>query len=304
MIHRYQYRDIVWIDLESPTEAEVKALIEQFHLNPLVGKELHTPTPKPRVELYQDFIYLILHFPAFRHSHSKGVQQEIDFIIGHKFIITTHYDMIDPLHDFSKVFEVNSILDKGHMGDHAGFIFYYMIAHLYKALSHELDSISTSLKIIEDGVFKGKEREMVLSLSNVSRTLLEFKQSMDLHHDVLKTYDQVGKRFYGEGYAYSTSMILSEHFKVHNAVRSKIELMKELRETNNALLSTKQNETMKILTVVAFIALPLTLVISLFQVDNISRPIVGQENDFWIMLVVLVSIAIVMYAYSKFRKWL
>jgi magnesium transporter len=304
MIHRYQYKDIVWIDLESPTEAEVKALIDQFHLNQLVGKELHTPTPKPKVELYKDFVYLILHFPAFKHSHSKGVQQEIDFILGKKFLITTHYDMIDPLHEFSKVFEVNSILDKSDIGDHAGYIFYYMISNLYKALSHELDAITANLKVIEEGIFKGKEREMVISLSNVSRTLLDFKQSMELHHEVLKPFETAAKKFYGEEFGYSLSVIMSEHFKVHNTVRSKIELMKELRETNNALLSTKQNEVMKVLTVIAFIALPLTLVISLFQVDAISRPIVGEPNDFWTLVVMLGSIGTMMFAFSKYKKWL
>ncbi|MBS4052607.1 MAG: hypothetical protein KGZ69_15610 [Methylomonas sp.] len=304
MIHRYQYRDVVWIDLESPTESEVRALSEQFHLNPLVAHELQTPTPKPKVEMYRDFIYLILHFPAFKHSHSKGSNQEIDFILGHKFIITTHYDTIDPLHEFSKVFEVNSILEKSDIGDHAGHVFYYMIKHLYKALAHELDFITASLKTIEDNVFKGREREMVLALSKTSRTLLGFKQSLDLHHETLKTFDVAARKFFGEEFAYPLRNMLSEHFKVHNGIKSKIELMRELRETNNALLSTKQNEIMKVLTVNAFIALPLTLVISLFQIDTSARPIIGMENDFWIMVVLLASIATSMFAFSRYKNWL
>ena len=304
MIHRYHFRDIVWIDLDSPSEEEIGVLSKQFNINPLVGRELNTPTPKPKVELHPDFIYLILHFPVFKHSHKRGSSQEIDFIIGRKFIITTHYDTIDPLLEFSKLFEVNSILDKSDIGDHAGYIFYYMAAHLYKALSYELDFISASLKSIEENIFHGKEREMVISLSSVSRILLDFKRTMELHRDVLKNFEIAGNKFFGEEYSYHLKNILSEHFKVHNAVKNNLELLHELRETNNSLLTTKQNEVMKVLTVIAFIALPLTLLISLFQIDNISRPIVGNENDFWIMLTMLLSIAGIMIVFSKFKKWL
>ena len=124
MLSRYEHGGIVWIDLESPTAREVKDLAEQIQLDPLIAEELLLPSTRPRIEFYGHYIYMILHFPALQHSHRKSHEQEVDFVIGKNFLITTHYDTIDPLHKFSKVFEVNSVLDKSNLGDHAGYLFF------------------------------------------------------------------------------------------------------------------------------------------------------------------------------------
>ena len=111
MISRYKYRDLVWVDMERPSHEEVRQIMEEFEIHPIVADELLSPSLRPKVDRYENFIYLILHFPAIRHSHNNS-SQEVDFIIGKKFIITVRYELLDPLHKFSKVFEVNSILNK------------------------------------------------------------------------------------------------------------------------------------------------------------------------------------------------
>ena len=135
MYSRYEHDGLVWIDLESPNRDEVTRIISEFQILPLVAEELLFPATKPRAEFYDRYAYLVMHFPALRHSH-KTREQEVDFIVGKNFLITTHYDVIDPLHKFAKIFEVHSILDHGETQEHAGFLFFYMLKKLYKAVEH------------------------------------------------------------------------------------------------------------------------------------------------------------------------
>ena len=81
-------------------------------------------------------------------------------------------------------------------------------------------------------------------------------------------------------------------------------MLNELRETNNSLLSTKQNEIMKVLTIVSFIAYPLTILAALFQMNTKYTPIVGMPNDFWIVTGTMFIVAIIFYLYFKSKKWL
>ena len=90
-----------------------------------------------------------MHFPALFHSH-KTHEQEIDFVIGRNFLITTRYDTVDPLHKFSKLFEVNSILGKSEIGEHAGFLFFYMLKNLYHAVEHEVEYVRHNLRAVEE----------------------------------------------------------------------------------------------------------------------------------------------------------
>lgn len=304
MVTRYTHKNLVWIDLESPTQDEVRSIMKEFNINPLAAEELLTPTLKPKVDVYQNFIYLILHFPVFKHTHKESRDQEVDFLIGKDFLITARYDTIDPIHKFSKVFEVDSILDRSDMGNHAGYLFFYMIKKLYGSIMHELAFIRDSLDSIEEQIFSDKEREMVIELSRVARHLLHFKQALSVHHEVLSSFEIAGKRFFGDAFGFHLRTLIGEYYKIEKKIAYLSEGTAELRETNNALLSSKQNEVMRILTVLAFAVLPITLLSQIFSMNTKFIPIIGSKNDFWIIIGIMVIVAASCVTFFKYKKWL
>jgi Mg2+ and Co2+ transporter CorA len=247
-----------------------------------------------------------LHFPIIKRNHSeeKGKSQEIDFIIGKNFIITTRFDLIDPLHEFSKIFEVNSILDKSHLGDHAGFIFYHMIKRMYHSTVDELIYVRDSLKRIETGIFSNKERDMVFELSKVARELLNFKNTLSLHQEVLESFEIAGRQFFKGDFDYYLRSITGEYCKIHTLIQGETECVAELRETNNSMLTTKQSDIITKLTAISFITLPIGLAIALFEINAKSMPIVGMPGDFWILLLLFILIGIGLFSWMKWKKWL
>lgn len=299
---RYEHAGLVWIDLESPSREEVQDLVDEFDIEPLVAEELLLPSTKPHAEFHANYIYLVLHFPALRHSHHTR-EQEIDFIIGHKFLITTRYETIDPLHKFSKVFEANSMLDKSNLGDHSGFTLFYMLRKLYGSVEHELEYVRHDLVAIEDRIFKGDEVAMVAAISRASRELLNLRQGIEPHREVLREFETGGPQFFGEQFAPYLRSLSDEYYRVHNHITRAIDTLHELRETNNSLLTTKQNETMKVLTLLAFITLPLSLVAGIFEMKTSYTPIVGLPYDFWIVIGGMALVAAVMLWYFKHKGW-
>lgn len=305
MITRYQHKNVTWVDLESPTNDEVREIMEEYDLHPSVAEELLLPSVKPRVELHQDsFIYLILHFPAFKHSYTSQQNQEVDFVIGKDFLITTRYDTIDPLHKFSKVFEVDSILDKNDIGEHAGAVFFYMIKKLYGSIEHELEYVSDTLDEIENNIFEGKEREMVLELSKVSRELLNFKQALLMHRETLESFEKVAPSFFGDDFVYQTRSIVGEYYRMQSTIAAHLDSVVELRETNNSLITTKQNEIMKILTIMAFVTFPLSLFASIFGMNTQTLPLTGYPGDFWVIIGIMIAATVFFFAFFKYKKWL
>ena len=303
MINRYNYRDLLWIDMERPSHEEVRQIMEEFDIHPIVADELLTPSLRPKVDHYENFIYLILHFPAIRHSHSNS-NQEVDFIIGKKFIITVRYELLDPLHKFSKVFEVNSILNKSEIGEHAGFLFFYMIRKIYASLGHELSIIGEKLREVEERIFHGQERQMVVSLSAVHRDLLAFHRALRLHKGVLHSLGIACEEFFGKDFRHYTDDIIGEYYKVEEMLEDQKEVLNDLRSTNDSLLTTKTNEIMKILTVTTFSLLPATLIVQIFGMNTRVMPIVGLPYDFWIILGMMIFVGVVTFLYFRSKKWL
>lgn len=305
MISRYTYKDLTWVDVQSPTQDEVRALMEEFAIHPLAADELLIPTLRPKVDLYPDFIYLILHFPIISHKHEGGREQEIDFIVGKNFLITTHYDLVDPLHEFSKVFEVNSILERSNIGDHAGFILFYIMRELYKMLDRELDHIDHDFGDIEAKIFGGNERAMVSDISHLNRDLLNFKQTLRPHKEVLESFEIAGTKFFGQDFSHYLRTIVGEYYKVSAILDGHRETLLELRDTNDSLLTTKTNDIVKTLTVTTFIMLPLTLMASLFGMNATDIPFVTRPGAFWIIIALMGGTTGFLYIYFKFlKKWM
>ncbi|MDR3572142.1 MAG: CorA family divalent cation transporter [Candidatus Pacebacteria bacterium] len=303
MQSRYEHGGLVWIDLESPTRDEVVALAEEFRLEPLVAEELLIPSTKSRAEFYGDYAYVVLHFPALHHSHSAP-EQEVDFVIGRQFLITTRYDVVDPLHKFSKVFEVNSLLDESNIGEHAGFMFFYMLRKLYRSIDHEVEYVKHDLHVIEEHIFSGHEVQMVTGISKTARDLLNLRQTIEPHRETLHSFDEGAAAFFGPDFAPYLRQLSNEYYRVHNHIMRHTEFLHELRETNNSLLTTKQNETMKRFTILAFTTFPLTLFAALFSMDTKYQPIIGLPYDWWIIVGGMVAAVFVMFWYFKRQEWL
>ena len=305
MIKKYTSQNITWIDMEEPNREEVKSLMKEYKIHPLVADELLIPTFKPSVDLYNNFIYLILHFPAFKHTNGKegNYNREIDFIIGKDFFITTHYGSVNSLHRTSKMFEIETILNNENQLEHAGYLFYYVVQQLYKSLIEELDYIENLQEDLEKNIFGGNEKQMVKEISRVSHNLLDFKQAVSHHKETLDSLEIIGTEFFGKDFSYYLKNISNKYRKVSHIVDTNMENLRELRRTNDSLLTTKQNETMKIFTILAFITFPLSLIASIFGMNAIFTPIIGAKGDFWVIIGGMIVVTGLMFWFFKYKKW-
>lgn len=307
MINTYKKSDEVWIDLDNGTPKEIHDLMDQYSIHPFVAKELSSVTPRPRIEFHDQYIYCILHFPAWKHTHSKDdVNQEVDFIIGKDVLITARYDTIDSIHKFAKEVEVEEILDKkgDRTYEHSHKIFMGLLRSLYGGLFEELAYIEDTTKNITGQIFHGKEREMVVSISEITRTLLDFKRVIDLHHEILETMKHRGQEIFGEHFGLEMESIIVDYQKLDSSIRSSLEMLRELRDTNNSLLTTKQNEIVKQLTVLGFVILPLNLIAWLFAMRVDGLPFLNNPNGFYIVLVLMLASASIALVYAKSKHWL
>ena len=308
MISHYIHQGMTWIDLSSPTRDEIAHILEECSLPDLIGEEIFSGTLHAKVDLYDAFIYLILHFPV-RRKHALGedakTEQEIDFIIGKDYLITVHYEHIDSLHDFAKNLETHSTASHSKPFEHAGILFADMMKHLYKHPLKELVDIGHTIRTIEQHIFNDKEAMTVKEISDTSHALLDFKQAIAFHEHILLSYERAGKRFFGEEYSYHAAVVTAEFNKIQSVLESSRDILSELQRTNDSLLSTKQNSILRIFTVMTFIMMPLTIITGIFGMNTTKEIILIQNmHDLYLVLAGMTAIGIAMLLIFKLRRWL
>ncbi len=308
MITTHNHRGLVWIDLQTPNDKEIGDVVRRYGLNPLVGEELKDSPSSAKVNFYKDYILVVLTLPVRIHSGEayEIVDREVDFVIGKNFLITSRTETLEQLEYFAKIFDTNAALDKDSTLEHAGHLFYYIVQRIYSGMFQDLENIKDSLRMAESHIFNNEEKKMVEVLSFLSRELIDFKQTAHSHHDVwteLTSFTEKSTLFGNEFYSY-VHTIKDESNHINETIVNARELLADLRETNDALLNTKQNEIIKVLTLVSFIFYPLTFIASVFTIPGIHVPLTETRFGWWIISGIMMVTSLGIVLYFRKRGWI
>ncbi len=312
MVSKYSYKKITWVDLISPTVEEVEACAETYGIPDAVKEEILRPTPRGRVDLYDDVVYLVLHFPDIsnfscksNNSECEVLDEEFNFVVTKDAVLTIHPRKSEVLNNMAEKFD-SPIIDgmpmfKGSSHD----FFFSLLVQLYRGATHQVSDFDDVLQSIKEDIFDKKEAKMVGRISTVNHYLLDVKQITRFHGDILNSLDTIGKDFFGHTFPLKSSSVFGEYNKMTALLESHREILADLRITNDSLLQTSNNDAIRILTIITVIMLPLTLVTGFFGMNTFDgvEIIQGYDSIAFIALSMFV-IAFSMYIYFKSKKWL
>ncbi len=305
MIFRHEHKGGVWIDIEQPTDEEIRKVSRELGINERVEAELLAPTPLPLVTGDADFMLLVLHFPTHDIEAETTKDQEVDFVVGRKFVLTVRYEVVAPLHHLRKLLETEQLVGGG-TDFPTDTLLEILFAHLFSAVRDHTNHIATRLGHIERDMFNGRERETVREISNVSREFLHLEAALASQEEPLsRFFKALGARHFFDGtLAERSARILAERAQVARLIGTHRAVATELRETNAALLNATQNEIVKTLTVVTFIILPLELVVNIFGFDFVDAPFAHLPHEFWIVMAILLAIAGILTIFFARKRWI
>lgn len=305
MIFRYAYHGGVWVDLEQPTEDEVRAITKEFGVSERLETELFSPTPAPLVARDSKVAFLALHFPTHGSDESDIRDQEIDVIAGNAFIITVRYEVVEPVLRLQKLLETEHLISPKHTMT-TDVLLEILFAHLYTAMRDHTNHVASSLVGVEKDMYNGQERMTVRAISNISRILLHMEAILANQEDVLKRYlDTLTHHgFFGPSFAERSLRILAERAQMARLVRTHRAIATELREANVALLGTRQNAIMKMLTMITVIVLPLELIAVTLGIHLPGTPLEENPYGFGIIIAVMFGIAGLMTLFFVKKRWI
>jgi magnesium transporter len=295
--------EFTWIDILSPELESLKKILIENQINIKVAEELLNPSLRASTEFLKDCIYLSLHFPIKSGDIYKDV--EIDFVIKDKLIITTHYTHIDFLAKFVSSIRDFNIETRGAGLTHGGAYLSYLITHMYKNILTDLDSVAKSTKDIEENIFKGDERASIESISQTRRILFNFESSLRFHKEVLESYCVSAVNLFGRDSVSYGERIMNDYFKLWNTIEHHKDMLLDLKDTNDFLISNKTNELIKSFTVLSFIVLPLTLLSGFFGMNTLfPRALVGDPYGTIYIAIFMLCISVFIITYLYVKKWL
>lgn len=303
-MQKIQIKNLTWVDINDPKKEDIDYL-RTLDFHPVVLSELLVPTLRPKVEEYDNYLYMVLHFPIYHPKEKTSKSMEIDFLITKYALITVRYGKIQPLLEFWKKCEIGEV---PYFRESAASLLYCMLQELNKFCFRQIDHISQKINDIEEKVFKTRdprnEEKLVEEISVIRRDILDFRRTLRPQYSILESLRARGAEFFGHLAGPYFSDIIGDHMRVWELLENHKETIDSLREANDSLLSNKTNRIMKLITLFAVIVFPLTLFAAIFGMNTRHIPIVGMKHDFWIVIGLMILGTILMLIYFKRKKWL
>lgn len=302
---KISHNAITWIDIQKPTQKDLNNLKSEFNLSPFIEEQFLPSIHRPKIEEFPGQLFMALHFPVYKKNSKKTKNVELDLIVLNNTLITSHASPIPELQRFIKECEEQTYQQQQYFKS-VGNLLFELLDHLIDECLPMLDHIGEKIERIENNVFKGKEKEMVMEIAMVKKDLIDFRRAIKPQRSVLDILNSKSTRLFNSDVKPLAQEVVGSIIRVWNVLENNRELIGSIERTNNSLLSHKLSDIMKFLTVVSFITFPLSVIVGFFGMNIYTHVPFVKENSFaWAYILGLMFVTTtIMVIYFRKKKWL
>ncbi len=304
MIETLALGKLKWMHIQHPTDEDFNIIQNNYDFHPLDIEDCRSYTQRPKIDIYDDYYFLILHFPHFD-NHKRFVRaKEVKIFWGKDYIITigrSHW----VVEDLFNYYKQNPQATNDLIAKSTDAILYNLLYRLLNEsyllvnrVGHEIDEINRDL-------FDNKPEKTIEKISIIRRNITQlntiFKPQLRVFHKFesgdIKGYEQTEdmEDYWGN--------ILDVYQKMWDMIEDFEELTSSLSQAFDSMQTYKTNQTMKVLTLISTILLPITFLTSAYGM-NMQLPWAENPHIFWILMGICIFIVIVFIIFFKKKRWL
>lgn len=292
----------LWLDLDNVDLVEEKALLKQLNCHPLAIEDAQRERHPPKIELFDDYIYLLYRGIVAKDDGLRFEHLQISLFIGHRILITRHPQSSLAI---NTLFNVSSekYLKRGPA--HMAIRLFHCSCGFYLK---ELFTFEAELEKIEDKFLYSGNDKMMRQITSYRSQLVKIRRTFNYHVSIGETL---------KAYVEDQDTSLIDNKESHNVT--------DLRERLDRLLSLSQmyydicgdlingymsvtshqlNATMRVLTVITALFVPLTFLAGIYGMNFEYIPELKAENGYFILLGVMFVITLVLLVLFKKKRWL
>jgi magnesium transporter len=294
---------LTWVHLDRPTQDEASLLAERFGWHPLDVEDVLSKRQRPKIDEYADYRFVVLHFPVYDKTIGRLNAAELDVFIGPEYLVTLPaVELLPVTRLFARCSEDeelrDSIFSKG-----SGYLLYHVLDDLFDYCFPILDKIGYKLDRIEDEMFEGRSEEIVRDISNVKQEIISYRKIIKPERSTLRLLERQVERFLPEELELYFDDIVDAAERIWDLLDNYKEVVQGLEDTNESVISHRQNDVLRLLTIFSVTMLPLTVLTGVFGM-NVAFPGEGTRAAFWLVLAALIAIIVSMVAFFRYKRWL
>ena len=305
MLREINIKWVKWIDAVWLREEKIKEIAEKYDFHELDIEACLEENQRSRVDVYDDYLFILLNFPKYNQSRKMYEQNEFNIFLWKDFIITfrdfnnSHIDKIFDKYSNVKQLEKEIDDDEEHKLSSA-FVLYELLQAMLEKLFKVRTNISKDLKVLENNVFEDNDATLVRDIMIKKRNIVVLKHMLKPEVPVLKLIEfNVNKIFDSEIEVYFEDLEDKLEYVV-NEIEMQEEHIDSIEDAFKSITDIKMNWIMTVLTLFSAFLLPLTLITGFYWMN--IEPLFMAKEPWFVYSFMIWSIAIMIIFYIYFKK--
>ncbi len=302
-LERISWGGLDWLNVERATKKETEYLAQNYPFHPLDLDDCLSRIQRSKIDEYEDYLFIVLHFPLFSKEARVTIPSQVSIFISKDYIITLHAGALKPLVALFRDCQINEKARQQNMKS-SGYLLYRIVDRLVDYCLPILNKIMGNIDKVEDDIFDTRKRGTVQEISILRRDIISYRRLIWPLRAVIGTLEHKTEQFTREDMEVYWGDIVDHADKIWDTLDECKEIIEGLDDTNNSLYSHRTNEVMRVITILATILLPLTVVSGIFGMNVAPLPLEGSVLSFVIIIVVMAGIIGGMLYFFRRQRWI
>ncbi|HEX4719363.1 MAG TPA: magnesium transporter CorA family protein, partial [Thermoleophilaceae bacterium] len=190
-----EYDGLRWINIERPAPVDQAWLEEHFEFHPLDYEDVRSRNQRPKIDEYEDYLFIVLQFPVFDKKIGRLNAEELDIFMGQDYLITIPNGPLQPVEYLFERCRTNEELREQLFARGSGYLLYRLVDDSFDYCFPMLRKIGNKLDALEDDIFEGRSDEVVRDISNVKQEIINFRKVIRPQRPVLRDLEKVKQRY-------------------------------------------------------------------------------------------------------------
>jgi magnesium transporter len=298
---------VTWVNVDGLHQVDILAELGQcFQLHPLTIEDILNTNQRPKLDIYDDYIYLVLRMPWLDSDNGEVGFEQVSFVVSGTRLITFQEregDTFDP---------VRGRITKGlgrirKMG--ADYLLYTLVDSVVDNYFILLERIGEQIENLELELVDNPSPATMRKINYLKREMVMLRKSVWPLREVISTLQREEVPFVGESIRFYLKDLYDHTIQVIDTVETFRDVISGMLDIYLSSISNRMNEIMKVLTIFAAVFIPLTFIAGIYGMNfnSAASPLNMPELNWYfgypLALGLMTAVAGAMLYFFKRKGW-
>ena len=293
--------DGFWLDIQGPDQDDFTLLEKVFGFHHLTIEDIQHQDQRPKLEEYHGYTFIVI-FTGTLAAQGKVTFREHHMFVSKDYLVTVHDEPAELLVELAGRIKRSPELTKGN----PGFLTYLVIDELVDSLFPLLETLDERIDGLEDQILDKATPELLGDIYKLKHQVIELRKFIGAQRDLFQRLITHSIDIHGEELTLYWRDVHDHLIRQYETVESLRDLLTGAMDVYLSTVSNRLNNTMKALTVIASLFLPLTFLTGFFGMNflYLTGNLEPSTPSFAIGIAVMLSSVVIQFYFFRRRGWL